>query len=219
MDLLLYQRADCPFCLKLKVGLLELGLDHEAVDTVLGEKHPDVLRLNPKGTVPVLVDRDADLTIWESAVALEYANDRADGSLFGESPDETARIRMTAQYSDGVVGAALRDIIFEKRAKPEADWDHARIADGAARWRAVLDRLEGWCGEEGFGGKDFTAADCALMARFALADAYGAGVSSDHPRLHDWYGRERDRPSVRAAFPRRLPMAGQEIEVNMEIKR
>lgn len=211
MDLLLYQRADCPFCLKLKIGLLELGLEHETVNTVLGEKHPDVVALNPRGTVPVLVDRD--LVIAESAVALEYVNDRAEGPLFGQSPQERARIRLTAQYSDGAVGAALRDIIFEKRAKPEADWDRARIEDGVARWRAVLDQLEGWCGEEGFGGKGFTAADCALMARFALADAYGAGVTPDHPRLYGWYGRERDRPSVRAAFPRRLPMAGQEMEV------
>jgi glutathione S-transferase len=216
MDLLLYQRADCPFCLKLKTGLLELGLEHETVNTVLGEKHPDVVALNPRGTVPILVDRD--LVIAESAVALEYVNDRAEGPLFGQDPQERARIRLTAQYSDGAVGAALRDIIFEKRAKPEADWDRARIADGVARWRAVLDQLEGWCGEEGFGGQgfggeSFTAADCALMARFALADAYGAGVTPDHPRLYGWYGRERDRPSVRVAFPRRLPMAGQEMEV------
>ena len=208
MDLLLYHRADCPFCLKLRIALAELGVGHETVETTLGEKHPDVLRLSPKATVPVIADRGADLVIWESAVALEYVNDRADGHLFGDDPKERARIRMAAQYSDGVVGGALRDIIFEKRAKPEADWDRARIEGGEARWRDMLDRLEGWCGVEGFGGDSFTAADCALMARFALADAYGAGVTADHPRLHGWYRRERGRASVLQSFPERLPKGG-----------
>lgn len=208
MDLLIYHRPDCPFCWKLRIGIEELRLSTEEVITRLGEKHPDVLELSPTGTVPVMVDRDAGLVIWESAVALEYVNDQASGSLMGNSAAERARIRMIAAYSDKVVGSALTDIIFEKRAKPEAEWDHARIARGTALWQDMLDRLEGWIGDKSFFDGDFAAADCALGARFGLAEAYGVPVTPRHPRLHDWYARVRERPSFMVTRPAGLPLTG-----------
>ena len=53
--LTLYQRTDCPFCWKVRIALAELDIEYQSVDTVLGEKHPEVQRLSPTGTVPVLV--------------------------------------------------------------------------------------------------------------------------------------------------------------------
>lgn len=208
MDLLLYHRPDCPFCWKLMIALHELDIPYAEVATRLGEKHADVVALSPSGTVPVLVDRRAGLVIPESAVALEYVNEMAGGGLFGGDAASRARVRTVAAYSDGTVGGALRDIIFEKRAKPEADWDRDRIREGTARWAVMLDRLETWVSPDGWFGPAFSAADCALAARFGLAEAYGAGVTARHPRLHDWYGRASARPSFRATRPDRFPMYG-----------
>ena len=52
--LTLYQRTDCPFCWKVRIALVEYGIEFDTVDTVLGEKHPEVTRLSPSGTVPLL---------------------------------------------------------------------------------------------------------------------------------------------------------------------
>ena len=207
MDLTLYHRPDCPFCWKLRIGMEELGLTYEDVETRLGEKHPDVVRLNPKGAVPVLVDRSHDVVIWESAVALEYVNELQNGSLFGETPASRANIRLVAAYSDSVVGTALKDIIFEKRSKPSDEWDNARIDDGIKRWDQMLDRLELWLGDRDFFGIAFSAADCALLARFGLAEAYGAPVTPSHSRLFDWYERGRQRPSYVRTLPSSFPKA------------
>ena len=77
-----YQRTDCPFCWKVRIALSELGLEYQVVETRLGEKHPEVGRLSPTGSVPVLVD--GETSIWESAVILEYLDTRyAPGKLFG----------------------------------------------------------------------------------------------------------------------------------------
>lgn len=205
MDLLLYHRPDCPFCWKLRIGLAELGVQAEEVTTRLGEKHPDVLRLNPKGAVPVLVDRAADLAIWESAVGLDYVNERTGGNLLGGDPVTRARARLVAAYSDSVVGSALRDIIFEKRAKPAAEWDRERIADGERRWAGMCDRLEEWLGAGPCFAGEFSVADCALLARFGLAEAYGAPVTDRHPALLDWFARHRERASYRATRPGTFP--------------
>ena len=44
----LYQRDDCPFCWKVQLAMTELQIEHQIVDIVLGEKHPQVLRSNPQ---------------------------------------------------------------------------------------------------------------------------------------------------------------------------
>jgi len=205
MDLLLYHRPDCPFCWKLRIGMAELGIEAEEVTTKLGEKHPDVLRLNPKGAVPVLVDREQDFVIWESAVALEYVNERVEGGLLGRDPVVRGQARMIAAYSDGVVGTALRDIIFEKRSKPEAEWDRDRIAQGEARWREMCDQLEGWLGDRMYFAGEFSIADCGLLARFGLAEAYGAPVTERHGGLQQWFARNRNRASFKQTRPETFP--------------
>jgi len=205
MDLQLYHRPDCPFCWKLRIGMAELGLKAQEIRTRLGEKHPDVIRLSPKGTVPVLVDLVSDVVIWESSVALEYINDRTGGALLSADPVMRARARLIASYSDSVMGTALRDIIFEKRSKPEAEWDTARIAEGVERWRTMCDRLEDWLGPDSYFAGDFSIADCALLARFGLAEAYGAPVTAAHPNLQRWFTTNRNRASYRSTIPQNFP--------------
>jgi glutaredoxin len=88
--LTLYQRTDCPFCWKVRIALAELDIEYQSVDTVLGEKHPEVQRLSPTGTVPVLVD--GDVVIWESAVIFDYLDSRyAPEKLISRDPAQQAR--------------------------------------------------------------------------------------------------------------------------------
>ncbi len=198
----LYQRTDCPFCWKVRLALAELSLPYEVVETRLGEKHPEVQRLSPVGTVPVLVE--GELAIWESGVILEYLHGlRPEGDLLPGDPAAAARVRSLHAYSDKCVGPALRDLVFEKRSGPERDWNIALIADSEERWRQCQHYLEERLGQSGyFGGTAFSAADCALGARFGVAEAYGAGVGTSHPALLRWYESIKSRDSWRQAYPR-----------------
>jgi len=202
----LYARADCPFCWKVKIALAELALPFDLVATRLGEKHPEVVALSPRQSVPVLVD-DA-LVIWESAVILEYLHDAYGdqrASLLPQAPAARARARLIHSYSDQVIGPALRDTVFEKRTKPPEDWDQELLAQSAARWRACLVQLETWLdGGDAFAG-DFSLAECALAPRFGLAQAYGVGVDDDFPGLARWFATIQARPSYQATLPRSFP--------------
>jgi len=196
----LYERTDCPFCWKVRLALTELGLEYEIVATRLGEKHPELIRLSPTGTVPVLVD--ADTVIWESAVILEYLDGRySPGALFPGDAAEQARIRLLHAYSDKIVGSCLRELVFEKRSKPESEWDEAIIQASERKWRDCQSRMERDLGENPFFGGHFCAADCALAARFGVAEAYGAGVTAEFPRLQRWYATLIERPSWKSAYP------------------
>jgi glutathione S-transferase len=67
------------FGAKVQIAALEKGLDFDLVmvpyDSKLGysPKHPEVLRINPKRQVPVLVH--GDLEIFDSTQIFEYLED------------------------------------------------------------------------------------------------------------------------------------------------
>src|ERR1700730_19380653 len=75
----LYSGPLSMFGAKAQIAALEKGLDFDLVmvpyDSELGysPKHPEVLRINPKGQVPVLVH--GDLEIIDSTQIFEYLED------------------------------------------------------------------------------------------------------------------------------------------------
>ena len=198
--LTLYQRTDCPFCWKVRIALAEQDIEYQQVDTVLGEKHPEVQRLSPTGTVPVL--SDGELAVWESAVILDYIDARyAPGRLISREPVAAARERLLQAYSDKLVGGCLKDIVFEKRSRPEREWDREKLREGELRWRDCQCWLERQLADRPYFGEAYSAADCALAARFGVAEAYGVGVNEDFPELLRWYRGVTTRPSWAKAFP------------------
>ena len=197
---ILYQRTDCPFCWKVRIALAELDIEYQSVDTTLGEKHPQVQRLSPTGTVPVLEDGQA--AIWESAVILDYLDaEYAPGRLISTDPVTQSRERLLQVYSDKLVGGCLKEIVFEKRSKPEIEWDLDKIREGESRWRDCQVRLEQELDGRPFFGEGYSVADCALAARFGVAEAYGAGVNMEFPHLFQWFQGVTARPSWNRAYP------------------
>ena len=198
--MLLLDKDDCPFCWKVRAAAAELGVALDLVPAASEEGKAGVARHSPQGTAPVLVD--GDLGIWESAVIVEYLDDRAGGRLMGGDAETRARARLLQVFSDRVVGEGLREVVFEKRSKPQEQWDLERIAKGETLWRGHLGWLEAALGEAEFFLGDFSAAECALYPRFALAGKFGVGVDERHPRLKRWFGRLHDRPSITASRPK-----------------
>ena len=197
----LYQRTDCPFCWKVRLALAELALPFNPVEVGLGEVNPQVKQLSPTGTVPVLVD--AGVIIWESSVMLEYLHDKcATSTLLPYVAAQAARVRSLHAYSDKCVGPALRDLVFEKRSTTTAKWNKQLIADSEQRWLQCQDYLEVQLGQaDYFGGTAFSMADCALAARFGVAEAYGAAVDQRHPALVSWYTRVQAGDTWQQAYP------------------
>lgn len=71
--------ADTPNGYKVMLYLAEAGLDYQRVNVDLGrgdQHQPAFLALNPNGKIPVLVDHDAGLTVFESCAILEYLSHR-----------------------------------------------------------------------------------------------------------------------------------------------
>lgn len=92
LSLQLYSDSS-PNGFKITIALEELGLPyalhHVRIDH--GEqRRPEFLRLNPHGRIPVLVDRAAGITLFESAAILQYLAETS-GRLLPDAPGNAGR--------------------------------------------------------------------------------------------------------------------------------
>ena len=197
----LYDKPECPFCWKIRLALFEQGVAVEHIDSLAPETRETWQSLTPRKTVPVLVN--GDVVIYESNVILEYLNDLS-GTLLPQDPTQRVTARLINSYSDGVIGAGLREVIFEKRGNAEADWDHSRIEQGIAQFETALDYLSDQLGDNTFFAGSYSFPECALTARFGLAEAYGVEIPERFNNLRSWFERMKSRPSYRATAPKYL---------------
>lgn len=197
----LYDKPECPFCWKVRLALCELGIEVEQIDSQSPEHREEWQALTPRKTVPVLVN--GDVVIYESNVILEYLND-INGTLLPKHPSDRVMPRLINQYSDGVIGAGLREVIFEKRGKAESEWDLERIRNGVERFEQALGYLSEQLGDREFFSDGYSLPECALTARFGLAEAYGVKIPSTYANVQQWFERMKARPSYRATAPKHL---------------
>lgn len=196
----LVERADCPFCWKVRLALYQTTSSFDVVDSASQEGINLLQEFSPTGSVPLLID--GAVAVWESAAILEYLQDvTPDATLLNGTPDKRARTRLLQSYSDQQVGAALFPAIQEIRSKPENERDMSLIQLCEQKWHVVQTYLEKQLGNGTWFGEQFGAADCALAARFGVAKAYGFTFDDDAKYLQSWFERVQARPSWRACYP------------------
>lgn len=200
----LYNKPECPFCWKVRLAIRELGLDAEIIDYQTPSRQAEWQTFSPGKTVPVL--RHGDLAIYESDVILEYLQEIT-GRLLPESLADRIQARLVHQYSDTRIGAALREVIFEKRDKTPAQWDTERIAAGTEAFNRALPFLAQQLGEQDFFAGRHSLPECALTARFGLAEAYGVEIPEEFANLRAWFERMKARPSFALTAPPAVPLS------------
>lgn len=111
------------FSRKVEIALNEKGLAYERVmvpftQTVgYSPKDAEVLRINPKGQVPVLVD--GDLALYDSTVIIEYLDDAYPlAPLLPVSAKDRALCRLFDVFADEVMLVPLRALMHRTGPRP-----------------------------------------------------------------------------------------------------
>jgi glutathione S-transferase len=194
----LYSGPLSMFGAKAEIALREKGLDFELVmvpfDNARGydPKHPEVLRINPKRQVPVLVD--GALELFDSTQIFEYLEDLApETALWPRDVGARARARRLEHESDEVYFPHVIKLMG-LQATPD---DPAAIAAraGAAAFYA---RIEALLEDRGFLAGEFTYADIAFYMASLFGARMGAAPDSSTPRVLAWRERVGARPAVRS---------------------
>ena len=195
--LTLYTKAECPFCWKVRMVLAFKSLGYQSIEVDTQNKPAELLALSAKGTVPVLVVGDEVLD--ESAAIVAFLEQHQKMPALLTQPEALA----LQHYSDKDIGPKIRDAIFIRREQPETEWDQSVLSQCQDAWEQILEYLEVKCRDTGpwFLGDTPSIADCALSARFALAQYYGLHGVDKHPKLSAWLTRLYQSSAFQQACP------------------
>ncbi len=185
------------FGAKVQIAALEKGIAIDAVmvpfdsDDRYEPRHPEVLRINPKRQVPVLVDGDVEL--FDSTQIFEYLEDRVPvPPLWPGGPADRARARQLEHMSDEVFFPhVIRLMGLQHDLQGEAA---VAACAGCARFYEDMERRLAH-GEFLAGAYSF--ADIAFYMAHVFADRKGAGMNQATPRLLAWRTRVGARAPVR----------------------
>jgi glutathione S-transferase len=183
-----------------RIALDEKGIAYELVSVPFSRagyepKHPDVLAMNPKAQVPVMVD--GDLSVFDSTLILEYLEDKyPTPPLHPRDVAERARCRQLEAAADEILFPHVLDLIREVFYKPTGGGrDEELTAKARAAIAAHYDGLERRV-RDAYLCETFTVADIGYFMTITFATSLGAALGDGHPRLRAWYERVQARPAV-----------------------
>jgi glutathione S-transferase len=153
-------------------------------------KHPEVVRVNPKQQVPVLIH--GNLEIFDSTQIFEYLEDlEPSRPLWPPGPAARARARLLEHRSDEVFFPhVIRLMSLQK-----APQDPAAIAARAAA-SGYYEYMEEILAGQEFVAGTYSFADIAFYMAQMFGDRMGAGMTEATPRLLQWRERMTSRPAV-----------------------
>jgi glutathione S-transferase len=194
----LYSGPLSMFGAKVQIAALEKGIEVDLVmvpfdfKALYAPKHPEVLRINPKGQVPVLVQ--GDLELFDSTQIFEYFEDlQPSPPLWPRGVRDRARARLLELQCDEVYFPHIVRLMgLQDRLQEQA----AQGAIGAAR--AFCAALESQLADgRTWLMKDFTYADIAFYMAALFGERQGAALTETTPRLLAWRDRMSQRDSIR----------------------
>ena len=194
----LYSGPLSMFGAKAQIAALEKGMAVELVmvpfdfHALYTPKHPEVLRINPKAQVPVLVH--GDLEWFDSTQIFEFFEDLQPApALWPRDVRERARARLLELRSDEVYFPhVVRLMSLQDRLQEPP----AQAAIAAAR--AFYDGMESRLADgRAYLLGDFSYADIAFYMAALFGERQGATVTPATARLIAWRDRMSDRESVR----------------------
>ncbi len=192
------------FTAKVRIALAEKGLAYDRIEVgwSLADRylphHPDVVALNPKAEVPVLVDGEE--VVYDSTLILSYLEDAyPETPLLPADPAGRARARQLEAWADEILFPSVWDVIeeaFYPSSQGGRDPERLEAARaGIARHHASLDKeLTGrtWlCGER------FTIADIGAFVMTSAVASMGVPPIPEHAHLTTWLARCGERPPIR----------------------
>jgi glutathione S-transferase len=215
MALTLYWASGSPFAWRALLALEHKGLPYESQLLHFDKQEqqsPQMLKLNPRGRVPVL--KDGDYVVFESVAVLYYLDVKyPEAPIFGTSPEESGVImRVICEfmaYAEPSLVEITRTIFTDGVAEKIDELTDAMHAV-AREARTIEGRLSK---EQWIVGANYSAADMVIfpwiqLLRRALNRAAAAELGArflpmerNYPALARWIARIEALPGYERTYP------------------
>lgn len=195
----LYGSLTSPYVRKVRIVLLEHGIEHAFITEGPADAAGNVARLNPLGKVPVL-QRDDGEVLFDSTMIIEYLDGLMSRPLI-PAGSERWRAQRWHALGQGMLDATVTRLLETRRAPDRQDAGVIRRQEEkiAAALRFADDRLGS---DEFLVNNAFGIADIALGVALSYLDLrYTRDWRGAYPRLTRWLGAVGRRPSFTATAP------------------
>lgn len=210
MSMTVYGAPLSPFVRKLRLCLIEKGLDYE-LEVIMPFGQPDWYReLNPLGRIPAFSDGDVKLA--DSSVICQYLEERYPElpSLYGENAEQRARVRWLEKYADYELAPLCTFSVFRNRvlkASMGQPCDEQKVQETLQQaLPSHFDYLQNSLGDAPyFLGEQLSMADLALACQLINMEHGGETLDASRwPKLAAHYQRIKSRTSVQQLLPGEL---------------
>jgi GSH-dependent disulfide-bond oxidoreductase len=181
---------------KASIMLEEIGLDYtvHTIDITKGEQFtPEFVAINPNSKIPAIVDRDADLAIFESGAILIYLAEKT-GKLLSSETKQRFKTIEWLMFQMGSIGPMFGQYNhFNKYAPAKIPYAIERYQKETLRLYDVLNSQ--LAKTEYISGDDYSIADIAIypwIATFKFMEL----TLENHPQLKHWYETIKQRPAI-----------------------
>lgn len=194
--MVLYSGPLSMFGAKAQIALIEKAIDYQLVmvpydrDRGYEPRHPEVMRVNPKRQVPILIDGDVEL--FDSTQIFEYLEDAHPvPPLWPREPAARAAARQLELKSDEVY---FPHVIRLMGLQDRPDDPAAIAARDAAS--CYYTQMEARLADREWLAGDYSFADIAFYMAALFGERMGAVLGPETPKLLAWRERLTLRPSV-----------------------
>lgn len=205
MSLILYGAILSPYVRKIRIQLAEQLIAHELVMQAPFNQPDWFFEISPLGRIPAI--KDGDLALADSAVIAQYLQDTRGGApLYGDTPEQAARVRWLEKYADYELGDLATRVVFVNRLlKPVSGGkcDDAAVQQALDQLPTLFDYLEAQLGEQQyFLGEQFSMADIAVCSQLINLAHVGELIDEYRwPNLSSLLSRVTARSSVSSLLP------------------
>jgi glutathione S-transferase len=205
-------------CRYVRLSCAEYGEELQLIDEKPWLRRPELLEMNPAGTLPVLL-AEGDTPIVGAGVIAEYLDETRgalmrERRLYGDDPFMRAEIRRLVDwYLVKTDNEVTRHLVRERAFKPlmtsmqgGGSPDSAAIRAARANVKPHLKYTNWLAGtRDWLAGDRLSYADLAAAAALSVLDYLGEVPWEDYRAARDWYGRIKSRPSFRPLLADRAP--------------
>ena len=182
-----------PFARKVALALDYKGLAYDSIDGLVHENREELLKVNPRAEVPVLVD--GDITIVNSSDIVAYLDLKyPERPIYPAALKDRVEARALERLADSRIDAIMLDCSIWTWADRKDQPPAGLIAAGQADLDTIFSRIEEILASHAsplpFG--HLTIAEFALWPHLAALRPLGFTMSPErYPRLDAWFGTMR----------------------------
>jgi len=197
----LFFEALCPASRKIRLGLLEKQMTWQPCEERPYSPSERLYRVNPEGSVPVLVDQ-GHVLVKDYAIQEYLDENEKKNSLMGKNTEERAEVRrLLSWFDDKLYFECTQPFLYEKVVKRVRDRGAPDSIVLKKARRLLYDHMDyiSWLFDRRnwLAGQNLSWADLAAVSHLSCLDYLGDVPWEKYKSAKDWYMRLKSRQSFR----------------------